>query len=244
MQAVEAAIELRHRSMAEATDLGVALARSLWPSLWRVFLPVYASVAVVSLSTAWLATWLPMLVLFFFKPWLDRTLLFVLSRAVFGQSTTRADLWRHRKAVWGSQWFTTFVLWRFSPWRSYVQPVVQLEGQRGRDRRERRRLLLRGWRFSAGAMQTAFATVEQALTLSILSAIVLLMPHDTQGSVFEWFLYSESTWGDLMMAGAYTLVVFVLEPFYVAAGFAMYLNRRVQLEAWDVEQELRRVFPR
>ncbi|SAI72095.1 Uncharacterised protein [Bordetella ansorpii] len=244
MRVIEAAIELRHRSMAEASDLGVALARSLWPSLWRIFLPVYAAAAVVSLSSAFLATWLPMLLIFFFKPWLDRTLLFVLSRAVFGQSTTRADLWRHRKAVWGSQWFTTFVLWRFSPWRSYVQPVVQLEGQRGRQRRERRRLLLSGWRFSAAGMQTAFATVEQALMLAILSAIILLMPHDTQRSVFDWYLYSESVWGDLLMAGAYMLVVFVLEPFYVAAGFAMYLNRRVQLEAWDVEQELRRVFPR
>jgi hypothetical protein len=28
----------------------------------------------------------------------------------------------------------------------------------------------------------------------------------------------------------------------VAAGFAMYLNRRAQLEAWDIEQELRRAF--
>jgi hypothetical protein len=36
--------------------------------------------------------------------------------------------------------------------------------------------------------------------------------------------------------------VVVLEPFYVAAGFAMYLNRRVQLEAWDIEQEFRRAF--
>jgi hypothetical protein len=34
----------------------------------------------------------------------------------------------------------------------------------------------------------------------------------------------------------------VLEPFYVAAGFAMYLNRRVELEAWDIEQEFRRGF--
>ncbi len=33
-----------------------------------------------------------------------------------------------------------------------------------------------------------------------------------------------------------------IEPFYVASGFAMYLNRRAQLEAWDVEQELRRAF--
>jgi hypothetical protein len=41
---------------------------------------------------------------------------------------------------------------------------------------------------------------------------------------------------------AYAATVAFLEPFYVAAGFGMYLNRRVELEAWDVEQELRRVF--
>ena len=35
-----------------------------------------------------------------------------------------------------------------------------------------------------------------------------------------------------------------MEPFYVAAGFAMYLNRRVELEAWDIEQEFRRAFAR
>jgi hypothetical protein len=44
------------------------------------------------------------------------------------------------------------------------------------------------------------------------------------------------------MAVAYAFVVAFLEPFYVAAGFAMYLNRRAELEAWDVEQELRRAF--
>ena len=44
------------------------------------------------------------------------------------------------------------------------------------------------------------------------------------------------------MAVAYAIVIAFLEPFYVAAGFAMYLNRRAELEAWDVEQELRRAF--
>jgi hypothetical protein len=37
-------------------------------------------------------------------------------------------------------------------------------------------------------------------------------------------------------------VVLFLEPFYVAGGFALYLNRRAELEAWDIEQEFRRAF--
>ena len=36
--------------------------------------------------------------------------------------------------------------------------------------------------------------------------------------------------------------VLFLEPFYVGAGFAIYLNRRAELEAWDIEQEFRRAF--
>jgi hypothetical protein len=46
----------------------------------------------------------------------------------------------------------------------------------------------------------------------------------------------------LMTSIAYVLAVLFLEPFYVAAGFGMYLNRRAELEAWDIEQEFRRAF--
>ena len=45
-----------------------------------------------------------------------------------------------------------------------------------------------------------------------------------------------------MIAVSYAIVVLFLEPFYVASGFAMYLNRRAELEAWDIEQEFRRAF--
>ncbi len=45
-----------------------------------------------------------------------------------------------------------------------------------------------------------------------------------------------------MLYAAHAAAVLFVEPFYVAAGFAMYLNRRVELEAWDVEQDLRHAF--
>ena len=61
-------------------------------------------------------------------------------------------------------------------------------------------------------------------------------------------LWARSFDGDLttffavMSSCAYAAVVLFIEPFYVAAGFGMYLNRRVELEAWDVEQEFRHAF--
>jgi hypothetical protein len=38
--------------------------------------------------------------------------------------------------------------------------------------------------------------------------------------------------------------VLVLEPFYVASGFALYLNRRTLLEGWDIEVALRKIAAR
>jgi hypothetical protein len=49
------------------------------------------------------------------------------------------------------------------------------------------------------------------------------------------------SWGDVI---AYAGAVFLLEPFYVAAGFALYLNRRTLLEGWDLEVALRRLAER
>ena len=42
----------------------------------------------------------------------------------------------------------------------------------------------------------------------------------------------------------FAVAVAIVEPFFVGAGFAMYLNRRVELEAWDIEQEFRLAFAR
>jgi len=43
---------------------------------------------------------------------------------------------------------------------------------------------------------------------------------------------------------AYVVAVLLLEPFYVAAGFGLYLNRRTMLEGWDIEVALRRIAAR
>jgi hypothetical protein len=84
---------------------------------------------------------------------------------------------------------------------------------------------------------------EFALFVSLFFLQVWLAPHT-----------DANPWSDLqslwrpghawVSALEYATVVLFLEPFYVAAGFGMYLNRRVELEAWDIEQEFRRAFAR
>jgi len=236
------ALNLRPRSMFEATDLGVRLVQVHARSIWRSFAPVYLlCLALVACSVLW-ATWLPVLLIFWLKPWFDRSLLFVLSRAVFGEETRFADLWRARSTVWTGQWLSTLFVRRFSFWRAYTQPADQLEGQPRAAARLRRLQLLRGRRGAAMAAWGAFANIETVMLLGLYALGAWFVPSGDLHHTMNWLSSIDGTPLALLQTLLYGAVVFVIEPFYVASGFAMYLNRRVELEAWDVEQEFRRVF--
>ena len=110
MQVDAIALHLRPRTMSEAADLGTRLVQANARSVWASFGPVVAVVALVALATLGIASWLPTLIVFWLKPWLDRTLLFVLSRAAFGQATRFADVWAAQREVWWAQWPITLTL--------------------------------------------------------------------------------------------------------------------------------------
>ncbi|RZI82126.1 MAG: hypothetical protein EOP38_16955 [Rubrivivax sp.] len=242
MQVDALAVELRPRSMSEAADLGVLLVQGHARSIWRTCGPVFGVVLVLALSTVEIAPWLPGLVIFWLKPWLDRSILFVLSRALFGQATTFADLWRERSDAWWRQWPRTLTFRRLSPWRSFTQPIYQLEGQSGQALRQRRSQLLAGQRWEASLMHTVFANVEFVLNVGLMSIAIWLAPKGGGLGFVQWLGSADGLVTTLLGTLCYAGIVFVLEPFYVSAGFAMYLNRRVELEAWDIEQEFRRAF--
>lgn len=238
MKVESIALQLRPRSMSEASDLGVRLVQANARSVWSSFTPVWAAVTLIALAFGSVAAWMPALILFALKPWLDRTLLFVLSRAVFGTPTRFVDVWRAQRTVWWQQLLATLTLRRLSPWRSYIQPAAQLEGQRGAAWRARRKQLLRDKQSSALGMQIAFAQLEALLLVGVISLGVWFAPESSQRGMLE-FLGQPGDTRALLIGVVYAAVVLLVEPFYVGAGFAMYLNRRVELEAWDVEQEFR-----
>jgi len=242
MQVDALALHLRPRSMAEATDLGVRLVQANARSVWATFIPLYLVLVLIALSTVELAGWLPGLILFWLKPWLDRSLLHVLARAVFGTPTRWSDLWRERASVWWQQLPASLLARRLSPWRAYTQPAAQLEGQRGTAAKNRRRQLLKDKQSQALGMHLVFANLEFVLLIGVIALASWLMPGNDHQPWFEALSNSEGTTTSLLVSLAYAAVVLLLEPFYVAAGFAMYLNRRVELEAWDIEQEFRLAF--
>jgi len=89
---------------------------------------------------------------------------------------------------------------------------------------------------------SAFSFAETGLTFTIIS-LVFWFGTTGEGFDFDSFFKGDShVVAQLLASMAYLLAVLFLEPFYVAAGFGMYLNRRAELEAWDIEQEFRRAF--
>jgi hypothetical protein len=221
----------------EAADLGVRLcqsaAREVYQCYWTVALPLFA----LCLATYEIIEWLPAVLIWWFKPWLDRTVLYVLSRAAFGQATRVTDLVRDQRRVWWHQLFLTLTTRRLSPWRSFTQSVYQLEGLPFLASRKRVMQIRRGRTTPATLMTSAFSVAETMLTIALVSLIFWFTPGERDP-------FAPGAFAELAfpVTCAYALVVLFLEPFYVAAGFAMYLNRRAQLEAWDIEQELRRAF--
>ena len=132
---------------------------------------------------------------------------------------------------------------RLSASRSFKLPIVQLEGLSGRAQRDRVRQLTLRHRGVARAMTLAFANAELALVLERTHAAC-----DARAACpwvrERWLSDLAAAHAGLVSSIAYAAAVAFLEPFYVAAGFGLYLNRRVELEAWDIEQEFRSAFAR
>ena len=242
MQIDALVLRMRPRSPFEAADLGARLCQSTAAQVYACYAVVAVPVLALALASYELAGWLPTVLLWWSKPWLDRTILFVLARAAFGQGTTLRELWEAQRNVWWRQLLPTWTWRRLSPWRSFTQPVYQLEGLAFWRIRPRVLQIRRRKSGPAFLMTLAFSLAETALAFSIASfAFWFALPG--RGPSLQLLLSGEeSLLAAFVIPFSYAVTVLFLEPFYVAAGFGMYMNRRAELEAWDIEQELRRAF--
>jgi hypothetical protein len=242
MQIDAIALTLRPRSMWEGCDLGIRLLHFRMRSVYACHLAAAVPTFLLCLATYPLAPWLPAVLIWLAKPWLDHAILFALSRALFGEPTGPSELWAARSQVLRPNLLSLLLL-RLSASRSFKLPIMQLEGLKGRAQRDRIRQLTLRHRGVARAMTLAFANAELSLCSSVFVLRVLLAPH-IFGLEGGWLAGLAAAQAGLISSVAYALAVAFLEPFYVAAGFGLYVNRRVELEAWDIEQEFRRAFAR
>ena len=246
MQPTDIAIALRRRTPWEAMDLGLAMLQRWWRQAYVPHLAVGVAAALAGWGlAAWTGkAWAALVFVWWLKPLYDRVVLHVLSRAVFGEVQSP-------RQVLGSpgEWLKTGLFWaltfgRFDTARSFNLPVRQLEGQRASAGRARRGVL--GRRVSSYATWLTIACLhfEAVLYWSLGRLTSLFLPAKALEArdFTEAFLAGDIFgYSDLL---AYVAAVLLLEPFYVAAGFALYLNRRTLLEGWDIEVALRKITQR
>lgn len=238
-------VELRPRSPWEAVELGMALMRRHAAAVWRPWLVLTLPVFALANAVGWWLDAVPLaaLLMWWLKPVFDRVPLYVLSRAVFGATPGLRDTLR-AQAHWGRGALVHHLTWRrLSPVRALFLPVDLLEG--GAHAAERRRVIGGHARGTASLLTLVCVHFEIALSLAAVMLVLAFVPFEllTESARAMWALLAVEPprWAQVALNAAAWLATSLIEPFYVAAGFGLYLNRRTQLEAWDVEIAFRRL---
>jgi len=250
MQLESIAANVRLRSSWEAIDLGFAMVRAWWAIIYTPL-----ALVLLTLTTLFLVFipydyyWLTLLLLWWLKPFYHRLILHIISHRLFGESVTVSDA--NKKLphlIFKTGLFSELTWRRFSLSRGFRLPIWQLENLRGKARRKRQNILVGNVHSDAVWLTIALFCFQIILTLSFFMLIWLFIPSYYSDDLF-YRLISNQIDGigysvEIIVVTGFVVVMVFVEPFYIAASFALYINRRTQLEAWDIELDFRKMSQR
>lgn len=242
--------ELRPRETWEASDFGARLVRRDAGKIYFLWFAITLPLLALALLGTWLTPWYTAIVFVYWwlEPLADGPILHIIARRLFGEDISGKDALRAApRLAWQNRlfWLTPY---RLHAARSVAMPVTQLEGLRGGARRKRS-AVINNHAFRHGFGLTI---VYQHVVIAIYLGIVILgysfIPEeyrDTAGS--EWFSLFDASAGPL--SASLSLIYFyvaqsALQPWFIGAGFGLYINCRTRLEAWDLEVAFRRMAER
>jgi hypothetical protein len=238
MELDRAAAVLRPRRSWEGVDLGFTLARLWFPTLWLLW---WLGILVLALPALALvggqADWWLVLV-WWFKPLYEAPLVFWSSRALFGEPVALRDVGVIFRSAWTRR-LLPYLLWRrLSVSRSFNLPIVLLEGLHGTAVRRRRRVLIEGDGTPAWLTLICYH-FEAILWGGLLLGLYFLIPAGLPDIDLAAAVTDEQSWPYWLSSACYLLAASVIAPFYICGGFALYIGRRTELEAWDLELAFR-----
>lgn len=236
-------VKLRRRGLWEAVDLGFLLAQkhflSLWLTWWVGVLPIAIILgAVFYQSPLWMcfAVW-------FFKPLYENVMLSRLSQLIFGEKAPLRPIVASFKRANKGRLFYSLILSRLMLNRSFSSPVSLLEGQKGKPRKLRLSQLSMSMQNVTQFSTILLFLIEFGLIWAFILVFYTVFPSDFVDHSLSAILADELFlhWGFTLVA---CFVMSLIAPFYVCAGFALYLSRRTELEAWDIELSFKKLTAR
>ena len=247
MQLDSVTVELRPRSPWEAAELGFRMVRRDAAAIYRVWFAVTLPMVLLCGLAMWFLPFgfLAPFVYWWLEPLADGPILSIISRRLFGGRASAGDALRAMPAIaWRNRvfWLTPLRL-HFA--RSIAMPITQLENLHGSARRGRAAALNPHIQNYGLGATIVYQHLALSLYFGVMLVAAMLVPSaysDTVALGWLEFLWTDDGRASAVVSlGLFYVAQTILEPWFVSAGFGLYINCRTHLEAWDVEVAFRRL---
>lgn len=235
MQLDAAIVQLRKRTPWQALDTGVLLARRwyarllvIWLAIGSILLPLIVAIGWLLPGTALKWT----LVLFWLlHPMMESALILWAGRAMFATELSLAQSLRLWRGVFCLHFVGGLIRYRLHPLRPFAYAVLVLEEPEA-DMVASRIALLGRRQDNTIFFLLACLAITLLFSLSALATALTLMPEELRHLSFTSLISPLGRW---LLFALYATICALIAPFTVSCGFMLYISRRVELEAWDIE---------
>lgn len=231
-------INARPRTPWEAVDLGIVLTRAWWLPLFLIwFIPAFSLFILLSLVLP-NNSWVAYLVVWWLKPIFDRGPLYIASQRLFNEPISLRAALKKLPTLYTKDALLWLTFRRLSVTRSFDMPITILEQLRGQERNRRQSILHSQYKSTAAWLSIILIHIEMVFIIAAASFLVIMIPDNI--TLDYWSIALEQ---QQLVTWAYNICAFLtmslIAPFYAVCGFCLYISRRIDLEAWDIEIRFR-----
>ena len=234
-------IHLRRRSVWEAADAGILV----WKKCFYLNLIYFAIPFCISAGIIYFIAgkniWVSIIILWWLKPFFDRSILHIISGKFFDGNSTKKkiNLLKGFKETIFKDLIADLTWRRFNPYRGVRMPLIILEKLSVKQYKLRKNALIpSGFNFcfllSIFGILTEIFLLLGEIIFTMLSLQLLF-----QSSNYLMFIDTEHVLTFIFIAFCFNYIL--AESLYVCMGFTLYINCRVEAEGWDLELQFNKL---